>query len=111
VLAALAWAGVAWLFTTVDPRTDSSAVVAGALLLGAAVGLTLAPVLWIARFATTKRIAFRGDWLRASRRAALTGLVVFLLVILRSEGALTLPMALFVIGMPVLVEMTLTIRR
>jgi hypothetical protein len=111
VLAALAWAAVAWVFTTVDPRTDSSVLVAGALLLGAAVALTLCPVLWIAGFVRTKRIAFRGDWLRAARRAALTGLVVVLLVILRAQGALSLPMAAFVVGMPILVEITLSVRR
>jgi len=111
VLAALAWAAVAWLFTNVDPRSDSSVVVSGALLLGAAVALTLCPVLWIASFVRTKRIAFRGDWIRAARRAALVGLVVTLLVVLRSQGALTVPMALFVIAMPVLVEVTLSVRR
>jgi len=99
------------VLTTIDPRTDSSVVVAGALLLGTAVALTVAPVLWIAGFATTRRIAYRGDWIRAARRAALSGLVVFLLVLLRALGALSVPMAAFVIAMPVLVEVTLTVRR
>ena len=111
MLAALAWAAVAWTFTTVDPRVDSSVVVSGALLLGVAVALTLAPVLWIAGFVRSKRIAFRGDWIRAARRAALTGLIVLLLVILRSQAALTLPLAVFVIAMPILVEVTLSVRR
>ena len=111
MLAALAWAGVAWMFTTVDPGTDSSVLVAGALLLGAAVTLTLVPVLWIAGFVRTKHIAFRGDWVRAARRSALVGLVVVLLVILRAQGALSLPMAAFVIVMPILVEVTLSVRR
>jgi hypothetical protein len=111
VLAVLAWAAVGWLFTNVDPASDSSVVVAGAVLLGAAVALTVAPVLWIAAFAGTRRIAYRGDWIRAARRAALCGLVVFLLVLLRAQDALTPPMALFVIGMPVLVEITLSVRR
>jgi hypothetical protein len=99
------------VLSSIDPRSDSSVVVAGAVLLGAAVALTIAPVLWIAGFARTRRIAYRGDWLRAGRRAALCGLVVTLLVILRAQGALSLPMALFVIAMPVLVEVTLSVRR
>ena len=49
--------------------------------------------------------------MRAARRAALCGLVVTLLVILRSQGALSIPMAIFVIAMPVLVELTLSARR
>jgi hypothetical protein len=86
-------------------------LVAGALLLGTAVTLTVAPLLWIGGFVRTRRIAFRGDWIRAGRRATLLGLVVFLLVLLRAEAALNVPMALFVIGMPVLVEISLSARR
>jgi len=111
VLAALCWASVAVVFTTVDPRGDSTTLVVGALLLGTAVAVTIVPVLWITAFARTRRIAYRGDWIRAARRAVLCGLVVTLLVILRAQGALSLPMALFVIGMPVLVEVTLSVRR
>jgi hypothetical protein len=99
------------VLTTFDPRGDSTVVVAGAVLLGTAVALTIAPVLWIARFVRTRRIAYRGDWIRAGRRAALCGLVVALLVILRAQGALSVPMAVFVIAMPVLVELTLSVRR
>lgn len=99
------------MLTTIDPRADSTIVVAGAVLLGTAVALTIAPVLWIARFVRTRRIAYRGDWIRAGRRAALCGLVVTLLVILRAQGALSVPMAVFVICMPLLVELTLSVRR
>jgi hypothetical protein len=107
----LAWIGVAVVFTTVNPRSDSFVVVAGAALLGAAVALTVAPIIWIAGFARTRSIAYRGDWIRAVRRACLCGLVVTLLVILRAQGALSLPLALFVIAMPILVEVTLSARR
>ncbi len=99
------------MLTTIDPSTDSSVVVAGAVLIGVAVALTVAPVLWIAGFARKRRIAYRGDWVRASRRACLCGLVVALLIILRAQGALSTPMAIFVVAMPVLVEVTLTVRR
>jgi low temperature requirement protein LtrA len=110
VVAALAWTAVGYVLTTVDPRDNSTVVVAGAVLLGTAVALTLAPVIWIASF-VRRRIAYRGGWMRAARRAALCGLVVTLLVILRSQGALSVPMAIFVIAMPMLVEMTLSSRR
>jgi len=85
--------------------------VAGAVLIGAAIALTLAPLLWIAGFVETRHIAFKGDWLRAARRAALCGLVVTLLIVLRAQDALSLPMAIFVIAMPVLVEVSLSVRR
>jgi len=85
--------------------------VAGAVLIGAAIALTLAPLLWIAGFVRTRHIAFKGDWLRAARRAALCGLVVTLLIVLRAQDALSLPMAIFVIAMPVLVEVSLSVRR
>ena len=49
--------------------------------------------------------------MRAARRAALCGLVVTLLVILRAQGALSRRWPLFVIAMPVLVEITLSVRR
>jgi hypothetical protein len=110
VLAALAWAAVGYVLTNLDPRGDSTIIVVGALLIGTAVALTVAPVLWIATF-VRRHIAYRGAWVRALRRASLCGLVVTLLVVLRAQGALSLPMAFFVIGMPVLVELTLSARR
>ena len=111
VLAATAWAAVGYVLTTLDPRNDTSIVVAGGLLLGIAAALTVTPVLWIFGFVRNGHIAYRGDWLRAARRAALVGLVIVLLVILRAQGALSLQIALFVIAMPVLVEITFSARR
>jgi hypothetical protein len=99
------------VLTTIDPRGDSSVIVAGAVLIGVAVALTLAPLLWIAGFVRTRHIAFKGDWIRAGRRAALCGLVVTLLIVLRAQDALSMPMAIFVIAMPVLVEVSLSVRR
>jgi hypothetical protein len=75
------------------------------------VTLTAAPVLWIANFARGRQIAYRGDWGRAIRRASLAGLAVALLVVLRAQGALSTQLALFVVGMAVLVEATLSVRR
>lgn len=107
----MSWAAVAYVLTTIDPLGDSSVIVAGAVLIGAAVALTLAPLVWIAGFVRTRHIAFKGDWIRACRRAALCGLVVTLLIVLRAQDALSLPMAMFVIAMPVLVEVSLSVRR
>jgi hypothetical protein len=98
------------VLTSIDPTGNSTVVVAGAILIGAAVALTLLPVLWIAAF-VRRRIAYRGAWAVALRRACLCGLVVTLLVILRSQGALSVPMAAFVVAMPLLVEVTLSARR
>jgi len=111
VLAATAWAAVGYVLTTLDPRGDSTVIVSGALLLGAAMALTVAPVLWVFGFIRNRRIAYRGDWLRAARRGGLVGLVVVLLIILRAQGALSLPIGLFVIAMPILIEITLSARR
>ena len=110
-LAAAAWLAVGYVFTNVDPRGDASAVITGAVLLGGAVALTLAPLLWLATFATHRRIAYRGDWWHAIRRAALVGLVVLLLVLLRGQDALSPPLAIFVVTMALLVEVTLSLRR
>jgi len=106
-----AWAGVVAVLVGFDPRANAQVLLAGALLLGVAVAATVAPVLWLAGFARQGRIAYRGDWWRASRRAALIGMVVAIFVVLRGEDALNLPLALFVVAMAALVELTLSLRR
>lgn len=108
--ATAAWGGVGALFVTRSPVGDPQALLAGAVLLGSAIGLTAAPLLWLAGFAR-RRVAQRGDWWRATRRGALIGLVVFLLVLVRAQGALSVPLGLFVVGMGVLVELSLSLRR
>jgi hypothetical protein len=60
---------------------------------------------------TTRRIAYRGDWWRALRRAALVGLVATLYIVMRGMGAFSEPLLLFVVVMAVLVELTLSLRR
>jgi hypothetical protein len=110
-IALAAWAAVALILVTSDPRTDAAVLLAGALALGGAVAVTLAPLLWLVSFALQGRIAYRGDWWRAARRAALVGLIVAIFVVLRGEQALNLPLALFVVAMAVLVELTLSLRR
>jgi hypothetical protein len=110
-VALAAWALMGVIIVTLDPRADATALLAGALTLGTAVGATLAPVVWLVGFALQGRIAYRGDWWRATRRAALVGLIVAIFVVLRGEQALNLPLALFVVAMAVLVELTLSLRR
>lgn len=110
-IALAAWAAVAVILVTSDPRTDAAVLLVGALTLGAAVAGTLTPLLWLRGFALQGRIAYLGDWWRAARRAALVGLIVAIFVVLRGEQALNLPLASFVIAMAVLVELTLSLRR
>jgi hypothetical protein len=109
--AVIAWLAVGYLLVTFDPRDKPWVLLGGALLIGAAIALTLAPLLWLAVFVRHRRIAYRGDWWRAVRRAALVGLVVFLFVVLRGQDALSLPIAFFVIAIAALVELTLSLRR
>ena len=112
LFAGAAWVTVLAAFIVLDPEGNTAVLLAGALLLGTAVAVTLAPLLWLAGFVLRGRgIAYRGDWWRAARRALLLGLAVTLLVVLRGQGLLTPPLALFVIGMAALIELTLWLRR
>lgn len=111
VSAACAWVAVGYVLLNHDPVGDAAVLLAGALLLGAAVGLTLVPLLWLAGFARARRIAYRGDWWRAARRGGLVGLVVTMFVILQGQGLLSAPLALFILAMAVFAEMTLLLRR
>ena len=108
--AAIAWAALGFLFINHYPTESATSLLAGAVLLGAAITLTLAPLLWLASFARANRIAYRGAWSRAARRAGLAGLVATLFVLMRGQGAFSVPLALFVVAMAVLVELTLSRR-
>jgi len=109
--AALVWALVGFVVTTRDPAVDPSAGFVGAVLIGLAVTLTLIPLVWLTTFGRHRRIAYRGDWVRAVRRAAWVGIVVAILVILRLQGLLELPIALFIIALVVVAEATLSAER
>ena len=109
--AAVVWMLVGLVVTTRDPLVDPSAGFVGAVLIGLAITLTLIPLVWLTVFGRHRRIAFRGDWLRAVRRSAWVGIVVAVLIVLRVQGLLELPIALFMIALVVVAETTLSAER
>jgi hypothetical protein len=80
----------------------------GAVALGVAAGLTAAPLFWLMSFARHRRIAYRGDWLRAGRRGVWVGILVAVLVIMRLNGILQPQIALFLVALALVAEVTLT---
>ncbi len=109
--AAVVWLLVALVVTTRDPLSDPIAGFVGAALIGLAVGLTTVPVFWLAVFARHRRIAYRGDWTRAARRGSWIALVVTVFVVLRIQGVLELPIALFIVALVAVAEATLSAER
>ena len=79
--------------------------------MGLAIGLTAVPLFWLAVFGRHRRIAYRGDWVRAGRRGLWVGLVTGLFVALRLQSILSLPIAVFVVVLVVFAELTLSIER
>ena len=109
--AGVAWLALGYVLTTLDPTGSASVLLSGALLLGAALVLTITPVLWLVGFGRANRIAYRGAWWLALRRGLLVGLVASLLVLLAGQEMFSLPLAAFVVAMALLVELTLSLRR
>lgn len=109
--AAVVWLLVWLVVSTRDPVADPAARFIGAGLIGLAIGLTTIPLLWLIVFARHRRIAYRGDWTRAVRRGAWIGLLVTVLVLLRLEGVLALPIVLFMVALIVVAEATLSAER
>jgi len=110
-LALVAWALAAVIVTTRDPQLDPGAGIVGAAVIGLALGLTAVPLFWLAIFARHRRVAYRGDWLRASRRGAWVAIVAAVFIALRLQGAFQLPIALFVLTMVFIAETTLSVER
>jgi hypothetical protein len=109
--AALVWILVGLVVTTRDPRVDSGAGFLGAGLIGIAVGLTTIPLFWLSVFARHRRIAYRGDWMRAARRGAWVAVVVAVLVVLRLQNLFQPQVALFILAMVFVAEATLSVER
>ncbi len=111
LLAAAAWLGVVRLLTTTYPQDSPTNALLGAGAIGAACGLSSVPLFWLAVFARHRRIAFRGDWARAMRRGAWVGMLVAVLVALRVQGVLSLPIVVFAVALVILAELTLSAER
>ena len=109
--AGLVWVLVGLVITSRDPRQDPGAGFVGAVLIGLAIGLTTIPLFWLAVFGRHRRLAYRGDWMRAVRRGSWVAVVVALFVVLRLQGALQLPIALFVLTLVTVAEATLSAER
>ncbi|HEY5486123.1 MAG TPA: hypothetical protein VIK06_00615 [Candidatus Limnocylindrales bacterium] len=109
--ALVAWIVVARFVTTIPPHQSATAGLTGGGLIGLAVGLSVTPLFWLAAFARHRRIALRGSWVRAARRGAWVGIVVALLVVLRVQEVLSLPIGLFLVAMVALAELTLSVER
>ena len=109
--AAIAWALVALIVTSRDPTVDPTAGYLGGLLIGLAIGLTMIPVFWLVVFGRHRRIAYRGDWVRAARRGGWVAVVVTLVVILRVQGIFQWSFVLFVVALVVVAEATLSVER
>jgi hypothetical protein len=107
-LAGAAWVVVVLIGSSVDPIGDPNAGFVGALGVGVASGLTAAPLFWLVSFARHRRIAYRGDWVRAARRGAWVGILVAVFVVMRINGMLQPQIALFFVALAVVAEVTLT---
>jgi hypothetical protein len=74
------------------------------VLAAATVGLAVVPFALLAEFGVRRRILFRGGWGRATRRGLLAAGAVAAMAGLRLGGALSVPVALFVISLVVATE-------
>jgi len=109
--AVAAWVLAGVLGLRYSPKGDPSVQFLGAALIGIAAGLTATPLLWLAGLARHRRIAYRGDWFRATRRGLWIGLLAALYVVLRAQDAFSLPLLLFVVVLVLIVELSLSVER
>jgi len=109
--AVVVWLIVAQIVTSTYPRENATAGLVGAGAIGLACGLTTVPLFWLVSFARHRRIALNGDWSRAIRRGSWVAVVVALFVTLRIQEVLSVPIAVFVVVLVLLAEITLSIER
>jgi hypothetical protein len=107
-LAAIGWVAVVAIVTSVDPLADTEGGFAGAAAFGFATGATAAPLLWLIGFARQRRIAYRGDWVRAIRRGAWIGVLVLIFVVMRLNGIFQPQIGLFLVALALVAEFTLS---
>ena len=110
-VALAAWLAVAAVILSQDPRSAPSVRYLAAGLIGLACGATAAPLFWLVAFARQRRISYHGDWPRALRRGAWVAGYVGVVVALRLEGLLQLPIALFLAALVLVAEISLSGRR
>jgi hypothetical protein len=97
--------------TPATPCRDAAANRAVVVLLAAgAAGLAVTPFALLGEFAVRRRIIYRGAWTRAARRGLLVAVTIATLAGLRLGGALSVPIALFVITLAAALEW-LAVRR
>ena len=106
--AAVAWIVVGAIALLVDPFSSTTAGFAGAAALGTAIGVNVMPLFWLAAFARHRRIAYRGDWVRAIRRGAWVGVLVAVFVVMRLNGVFQPQIGLFLMALALVAEVTLT---
>lgn len=85
-------------------------VVSVVVLAAASVALLVTPFAFLAEIVVQRRIVYQGAWWRAGRRGAMAGLLVATLAGLRLGGALTVPAAIFIMVLAVVVERFVTSR-
>jgi MFS family permease len=85
------------------PHAARNLVVVIVLAAGAA-ALLVTPFAFLGEVVARRRIVYRGAWGRAARRGALVGLVIATLAGLRLGGALSVPIAIFVVILAAAVE-------
>jgi hypothetical protein len=84
-----------------DAARNRAVVVA---LASASAAVLVTPFAFLAEVVARRRIVYRGAWLRAARRGILIGLAVAILAGLRLGGALSVPVAIFVVILAGVVE-------
>ena len=106
-IAAMGWLVVAVIAVGVNPLADPGMGLVGALALGFAAAVTAGPIFWLVGYARQRRIAYRGDWQRAIRRGAWVGVLVAIFVVMRLNDIFQVPIALFLIALALVAEVTL----
>jgi hypothetical protein len=91
--------------TVVQPCADAArnrAIVVG--LASTSAALLITPFAFLGELMARRRIVYRGAWSRAARRGILVGLVLAAIAGLQLGGALSVPIAIFVIILAGVIE-------